>query len=388
MRTASLVLAVCWLLSIGTALEAQTSYAGSSTVTAGTDSLANGDALVSTLASLPAGLGPSTPWLVQLEAGEYDLGSRQLALPGYVDLAGAGRGQTVVRSNVAGTTSASGLIHLPQGSVNELRDLSVANVVPFDDGIGIQTASDGTRLTRIEVGSAGIFLPVGVRLAGGSPVLTDVTIRALSTGGGAAFGFRGLEIAGGSPTVDGLTVTSTPLEASSPEAVYASAGTPLVENLAIQIAGDGIASGVIATGTTDITVVGASLDVSSAWEAHGVTVAGLASGSFDDIQVAAISDGQAVALATADSGWATVTGDSVLGGLGQGNSYGLCNRAITSVDATLVAGGRAAIWSDDPAATASVSDSQLDGGVLVSSGTVSCSGSSDVQGNPLGPSCL
>jgi hypothetical protein len=84
----------------------------------------NGQRLRDVLAAIPSPSATS-PALVRIEPGVYDIGTSQLAMRPFVDIEGSGPGVTRITNSVAGGGVSVGVVRLVSNA--ELRDLTVEN---------------------------------------------------------------------------------------------------------------------------------------------------------------------------------------------------------------------------------------------------------------------
>lgn len=154
----------------------------------------NGAALVAVLGSLSG----STPTLVQLEAGSYDL-TAQLNVPANTGIVGAGTSLTTITSNASaakaidfygatGVNSASGFTLVT--NANEAIDMNTVSVALDNLRINFAGAASGDPAIAVEapttidntiINGSGPF-EVGVTLEGGSLVMQNSTIVVSETG--------------------------------------------------------------------------------------------------------------------------------------------------------------------------------------------------------------
>lgn len=356
------------------------------TVPATGNPIDDGRALLAAVDQLAASERLSSTRLV-LEAGVYDLGTEQLILPGLVDLVGAGRDQTVIRSACSGTGSADGTVSVLAGVVATISDLAIENLQSFNDGIGLQIASGDLSLSRVDVRVSGSFLPQAIVVSGGSPTLDDVALGVVPSAFGPSFGFRGLVVLAGAPTVDRLTVTADATATASPEAIFLAGGAPSLGTVTVDIEGSAIASGIIVTGAADARVTDAVLDVASSYRATGVSANGLAHAVLSEVDsLASAGSDMGCALATDDSGAVIAQLSAFVAAGTSADQYGLCNRGEAEIHDSVLSGSGFAVVSDDPEAQAMIVDSELEGGVAVAAGTVECDGAWDDTGT-LDSSC-
>ncbi len=149
--------------------------------------LDNGAALV-TAVSAVAAAAPSatTPWLIRLEPGLFDVGDATLAFPGWVVVEGAGTRQTVIRAS--GTTAVA--FADPSGAPrarNELRALRLEHPVSTAASPWVETvhiAEREVRIAELEIETRGIGIATtAVALHSGSLELDRTFIECRGAGG-------------------------------------------------------------------------------------------------------------------------------------------------------------------------------------------------------------
>ncbi|MEO6323501.1 MAG: hypothetical protein ABIT01_19150 [Thermoanaerobaculia bacterium] len=155
----------------------------------------NGSALLTALAGI-SGNSSTNGWLLKIEPGIYDLGSTPLAMKPYIDVEGSGEGVTTVQMS----SCPNGVV---QGADNaELRLLTVQCLGGGTgiNGIAIRATNVSTRITRVTALSSTPTSGIGTAISltgAATPVLTDV--KATTTSGGSQT--IGIGVSGGSTVV-------------------------------------------------------------------------------------------------------------------------------------------------------------------------------------------
>lgn len=156
----------------------------------------NGEVLRAAYAAITSATA-TTPWLVHVEPGTYDLGNTPITTMSWVHLQGSGRDATTLQ------TSSTALVLSDR---TEVRDLSVvadgsSTSAITSDAFNIEFA----RLSRLSVRATSEFGATAIRLvpgATGQVMIDDVSALASHTDGGAVFS-RALYIQGGHVVVTG-----------------------------------------------------------------------------------------------------------------------------------------------------------------------------------------
>lgn len=177
--------------------------------------LDNGAALM-TAVSAVAAAAPSatTPWLIHLEPGLYDVGNATLTFPGWVVVEGAGTRQTVIRAGGTTAVAFADTSGAPRAR-NELRALRLEHPVSTAASPRVETvriAEREVRIAELEIDTRGIGIATtAVALHSGSLELDRTFIQCSgATGTGTVIGLDAMapvSIRGGS--IYGWTGQST-----------------------------------------------------------------------------------------------------------------------------------------------------------------------------------
>jgi hypothetical protein len=220
-------------------------YARTVVVSPADSPAASGEVLRSVLAGI-VDPSSSSPWLLHLEPGVYDVGTQGLQLKPFVHVEGSGQDVTVVRSSAAGATVMGAdyaelrwltvehtggqgeAVALSSGSphfrvramtvrASEGRDVTVGLRLSavMDTGVveavhalassstgtslAVECARCGARLTDVEASARGGTTSVGVRVREGTLVMR----RGSALGSLASGAAHGVEVVGGSVTLTG-----------------------------------------------------------------------------------------------------------------------------------------------------------------------------------------
>ncbi len=110
----------------------------------------------------------TNPCVIMVMPGTYQLGSQPLIMQPFVDIAGSGRGVTVLSGNVDGP--------LIIGSSSELRDLTAQNTASGANvGVGVRNVASLRRASVIVTSS--VTMNIGVEATVGTSVLEDVSVQ-------------------------------------------------------------------------------------------------------------------------------------------------------------------------------------------------------------------
>jgi hypothetical protein len=210
----------------------------------------NGKDLIAAVNSIDDS-GASNPYLVQLGPGTYDLGELAIAMPRYVELAGAGPGVTTVTSSTETLNSAP---------ADELRDLRIDAQGPAATAL---TVTDPMTVYDSLVTASGSGATAFNIAGGGSLDLRDSAIEVDAGNGTSAV--TALNLNSGSATLASDSVTAT---ASSTAAVAVSNrnGSAALRSSTVKASGSaGSASyGLATSGTGTITADSSSIAGSAA----------------------------------------------------------------------------------------------------------------------------
>ncbi len=220
-------------------------FVSTKVVSPGADAGASGSALLAAATAACAAATSSTPYLLKIEPGTYDLGSDNLVLCPYVDVEGSGEDVTNITSSGYRTVYEDS----SAPSVGELRLLTITNT--NSGGVGAYLPGTASWCFRHVTVSA----PLGGIAGYGQGIVDHVTVGATSSVG------QGLTIDNGSLEVADSSITTAGSVSDGVE-VYSGATAHIFNST---ITGPGV--GVQATGATAeifasrILTTGSSLDL-------------------------------------------------------------------------------------------------------------------------------
>jgi hypothetical protein len=160
----------------------------------------NGNALLAALAGI-TGASSSSPYLLKIEPGRYDLGTQSLTMQEWVDVEGSGELVTTITAS-GHTTSTTGTVVGADHA--ELRFLTVENSGGSARAVAIYNGETSPRLTHVTASAwGGSSFNCGVSnyaVNPASPTMENVT--AIASGG---FQAEGVGNAGSAPTMKDVT---------------------------------------------------------------------------------------------------------------------------------------------------------------------------------------
>lgn len=290
------------------------------------DAAKAGAALVRALTGI-SGNSASSPYLVKIEPGIYDLVSNSLVMKPYVDIEGSGEGVTTITS-----ADASGAGTVVGADNSELRYLTVRNNGSGQQSVAIFTQTTSPRLTHVTAISSGSSENYGLHISNGSAVLTNVTVRA--SGGVTAIALANL---GGATSASGSSFSASDSTGLVAAILTASGGAMKLQSSTLTASGGSIAMGLRAYNSSQM-LTNVTVSASGSGESYGI-----------------------------NSGWKTQT-PSVQ--VHQSRVSGQTNSVFT-------VGGFVRLGA-----------SQLSGPVeALNAGTIACAASYDSNFNPRGPDC-
>lgn len=139
-----------------TKIDAVPTYARTIFVSGGGTAAANGTALITAIAGI-SGNSASSPFLIKLEPGTYDVAGNGIAMKTYVDIEGSGPTVTLITATRGGA-SINSVAAAVTGAVNtEIRNLAISNTSSTNFGIGyFGSGSGGTmRITDVSISATG-----------------------------------------------------------------------------------------------------------------------------------------------------------------------------------------------------------------------------------------
>lgn len=247
-----------------TKLNAVGTYARTIYVSGGGTDAANGTALTTALANI-SGNSATSPYLVKIEPGVYDIGVSTLTMKTYVDIEGSGQNATFIKSQRSQSSAAANAAAVA-GAVNaEIRELTITNsgaggaigIGFFATGTGAYSVRNVTINSTSGTGTSyGIYMSssaqVFVRHAtvnataisnghatalfattSATPVIHDSTLKGTSPGGtGTAIGIH-TSSSTVVATVDSSTIVGTGSNSLS-RGIYVALGDVTVTNSTVR----------------------------------------------------------------------------------------------------------------------------------------------------------
>lgn len=118
----------------------------------------------------------TSPWIVRIEPGLYDLGTTGLLMKPFVAVAGAGRGLTTVTSSIAccANGSAATIRLAPNAPLTDLTVINTAAAAElFNEGTAVRAQSAGTHLLEdVELRAVGsATTTIGLEIVGAATVI-------------------------------------------------------------------------------------------------------------------------------------------------------------------------------------------------------------------------
>jgi hypothetical protein len=148
-------------------------------VHAGATAGAGGDALIAAVNGLTA--GATTPALVFVEPGVYDLGDRSLVMKSDVSVVGSGPDVTTLEAETSTTSPFNGVV----AATGTLADMSIdvsTSVGPSSIVNGVEIASGVATLRNLVIAVDGLGAAAGLRLDGGRMNGRDLSVNSPDIG--------------------------------------------------------------------------------------------------------------------------------------------------------------------------------------------------------------
>jgi hypothetical protein len=318
--------------------------------------------------------GEANRYLVWVASGTY---SEAVTMKQYVDIQGAG--ELVTKITAAGSASANtGTV---TGANNaELRFLTVENTGGDEHAIAIHNNSASPRLTHVTAIASGASGPApdewegknyGVYNDASSPTMTDVTVTAdaSETFESTAYGVYNRN--NSSPTMRDVTVTAK--GSGEGVGVYNDASSPTIVDMIVT------ATGIFVEGVYNCNNSSPTM-TNMAVTASGTDISGVYNDSSSPTMTNVIvtASGLTGHGVYNNSSSVTMTNTTIVADSDFSDGYGIFNQAdsgsyTVKVNNSQITGGANTIVNDSEFTTL-VGASQLDGGAVTGSGTVTCAG--------------
>ena len=192
-----------------TKIDALPTYSRTIFVSGGGTDTANGTALFNALNGI-SGNSATSPYLLKIEPGIYDLGTNQLTMKSYVDIEGSGENATFIKT-VRGAGTATSAAAAIVGAANaELRNLTLTNTSTSAVGIGFfSTGSGPMRLRNVTLTTTNATTTTfGMYVqSSGSVVATQVQVTVTPSGNSAGIAVNATS--GGSLALSSSTFKAT-----------------------------------------------------------------------------------------------------------------------------------------------------------------------------------
>lgn len=211
----------------------------------------NGTALLNAMGSI-TDTSETSPYLLKIEPGVYDLITRTLYMQPYVDVEGSGESVTLITSAGSGSTT-SGTV---RGANNaELRFLTVQAAGSTAHTVGIYNSHASPHLTHVTViAKGGVYDTYGIRNNTASPRMTAMTIEASASGGDNVYGVFNLDSS--SPEMTDLTITAS--GGTSNIGLFITRSSPTLSHVTITASGGTTSQGIHTYATVGAYIVRAN----------------------------------------------------------------------------------------------------------------------------------
>lgn len=197
-------------------------------------------------AAAAGGATAHEPWLLLLEPGTFDLGTRPLTLPAHVDVQGSGRGASTIACGCGDGDGGAGAAAVAMGANTELRDLRIENEASTAFAYGIAIEGSGTF------------------------ALTDVAVEVIGTAS-SAFGIWAI---GGDLRMRGVEIEAEASAAFQRAVSIHDAASVDLQGLRARAAGAGTNTGLHVTNTTFAHVEGGIFEAANGAENHAIRLSG------------------------------------------------------------------------------------------------------------------
>jgi hypothetical protein len=216
-------------------------------VSPGATASAGGTALLAAVSGI-AGASVTTPYLIWIEPGAYELGTTPLRIPSDVDVQGSGQDVTTIEG--------VGPLTLSAAAATEVRQLTVTDINTAGSADAIDTSGGLRDLTAI-ASASGSGAATGVLANGSTMPLVDVTASA--SGSGTSPLVAALDTQNSAQIVGGAFTATDEAGTSKAVALYAESSTS-VSDATLSAGGGSLAFAVYtAASNTTVTVNGSTL---------------------------------------------------------------------------------------------------------------------------------
>jgi hypothetical protein len=376
----------------------------------------------------------STPCLLKIMPGVYDIGSSPVVMQPHIDIEGSGENTTIITGNPDGDGTIDG------ASNAEIRLLTVENTGGGNFAIAIQNVNGASpKITNVTAIASGAVNNIGINVYSSSPTLTNVTAEAESAGTynngvvnntNAATVMQNVTASAkggtnddgvyntGSPSVVMRNVTAAASGGTVSNGVFNDSSSVLMDNVDATASDGATNNGVMnqASGANMVniraTATGGSQsngvfnqNCSSQVRMHNVEASASGASGFSTA-IRNLNSTVEVRLCTAvakdsvssvkngifDDGSTVNLSSSVVVGTGgdcSSGCFGVYNTTSgqVNVDSSVVYGSTNAAYNNT-SVTMNVGNTQLGGSSVYNAGTLKCIGAYDNSYNALGVNCL
>ncbi len=349
----------------------------------------------------------TTPCLVKIMPGVYDVGGTTVVMQPYVDIEGSGEKVTTITGAIASESWP------PNGTVNGANNAEIRLLTVSNAGVGsyatamlnngnspavtnvTATALGGTTtygvinagasskatMTNVTVTASGGTDSNGVYNNSSSPTMTNVTVTA--SGGFYSYGVHNTS---SSPTMTTVTITASGATSNNNGVVNEFSASPKMTNVAITASGGTTTHG-IASYSSSPTMTNVTITASGGTNNYGVYTSNIDSKATMTNVIATASGG------TNNYGVynyntspimtnVTVTAKEGTTNLGVFSTYG----GTVKINHSVIRGTSHTIYNQ-AGVTTMVGNTQLDGGAVDNAGTLTCVGTYDGNYIALGTNC-
>ncbi len=213
---------------------------------AGANPSASGTRLLAALAGAAGEASASSPYLVWIEPGIYDIGTNQLNVPAHVDVQGSGQDVTTVQGEGAATLVAA--------SGTELRDLTAVDDDPTGAAQAIATSGGLRDVTATATGAGAATAALA-----NTPTMPIVNVTASATTSAASSFAQAIETQGAAQ-IDGGSYTATNNATVGQAVALFAESTSAVRGATLQASGGSVAYPVyVVASDATVTIDGSTL---------------------------------------------------------------------------------------------------------------------------------
>jgi hypothetical protein len=324
---------------------------------------------------------PTNPCLLKIMPGVYNVATSPVQMQQYIDIEGSGENTTIIKGSIGGNDHTTAVV---LGANNaEIRFLTVKNIGEGEYLTAIYNSIAAPKITNVTVIATGGFISHGVyNVFTSSPIMTNVNITATGVSNG--IGVRNFT---SSPTMTNISITAS--GGASGTGIYNdSFSSPVMTNvIATALGGDSYNTGVYnfssSTIMTNVTATASGNSISN----RGVENYESTSTMTNVIATASgISENRGVDNYNSSPTMTNVTATAS----GGTDNYGVYNFSFSpntvKIKQSVIKGTTNTIYNNS-ATTILVAHSELDGGVVLNEGSITCIGAYNATYVGLNISC-